>query len=220
MSDSPEVGSRKLQEKRARREAEERKAAERKRAQRKRTLVTVGLAVLVGAVVVGLIINQQQGTRAVADVGGPATAEEAGCTPVETHEVPEQATHVPEGTTVPYATNPPTSGDHYESPSAPGFYSSPVQAEQLVHNLEHGQIVMWYRPDAPQEVKDKLEQVTKQDSLALIATPFELEGSANFALSGWGVSQSCVQVSQPVIDDFRRQFQGAGPEKITPPFEG
>jgi hypothetical protein len=225
VSDSPEqTTSKKLQAKRARREAEERKAAERKKAQRRRTLVTTGLALGVGALVVALIASQnanRDGGPAVTDIGGPKTAVAAGCTEPEQHEI-EGHEHVAEQTTVEYQTDPPTSGDHWPpgSQSNPGFFAIPVENERLVHNLEHGQIVFWYKPDAPEQVKNDLEEITRQPDLSTIAVPYDFDGPGEFAMTSWGWSQSCEQTSQTVIDDFRREHQGHGREPVAPPFEG
>jgi hypothetical protein len=222
VSDSPDKPtSKKLEAKRARRLADERKAAEQRKAARRRSLITMGLALVVGAVVVFLIISQRVGPKKSNDVGGPTSAAAAGCTAIETHPI-EGRTHVPEGTHVDYKTDPPTSGNHWPpgSQAGPGFYATPVESERLVHNLEHGQIVIWYKPDAPQDVKDKLEQVTGQDPVALIAVPYDYSGPGEYALTAWGVTQECGQVSQTVIDDFRKAYQGQGPEKVTPPFTG
>jgi hypothetical protein len=60
--------------------------------------------------------------------------------------------HVPEGTTVTYNHNPPTSGCHYNlgfghAPLAPGVYppsTAKTTPEYWVHNLEHGYIVVSY----------------------------------------------------------------------------
>ncbi|HEX6989280.1 MAG TPA: DUF3105 domain-containing protein, partial [Bacillota bacterium] len=61
----------------------------------------------------------------------------------------EGAQHVAEGTEIEYRTSPPTSGPHYDRPASPQFYE-PGQvpaAGHLVHNLEHGHIVIYYDPD-------------------------------------------------------------------------
>ena len=221
MSDSPEPTSKKLEAKRARRLAEERKAAEQKRAQRRRSLITTGLAIAVGVLVVALIVSQRQGPDSKTNIDGPETAAEAGCSDQETHEI-EGHTHVSEGTTVDYKTDPPTSGNHWPpgSQADSGFYSSPVESERLVHNLEHGQIVIWYKTDAPEDVKDKIEQYTGQDKFALIAVPYDYDGPGNFAMTSWGVSQTCETPSQTVMDQFRKDNQGHGREAVTPPFTG
>jgi hypothetical protein len=219
VSDSPQNTSKKLEAKRARRLAEERKAAEQKKAQRKRSLITMGLAVGVGVLVVLLIISQRDpGKKDSVNIGGPTNAEDAKCTKMQTY--PEEGhTHVPEGTPVQYKTDPPTSGNHWppESIAAPGFYATPVDSERLVHNLEHGNIVIWYKNDAPQETKDKIEQYVGNDPY-VIAVPYDFTGPGEYAMSAWKVSQACEIPSQTMLDDFRVANQGHGREAFTPPF--
>ena len=43
-----------------------------------------------------------------------------------------------------YKTDPPTSGAHYIQPAAWGTSESEIPDEQLVHNLEHGGVVITY----------------------------------------------------------------------------
>lgn len=61
-------------------------------------------------------------------------------------EVPnEGATHLPEGTSVSYAANPPASGSHWPIWSPWGaFLDTVVPRERWVHNLEHGGIVLLF----------------------------------------------------------------------------
>ena len=47
-----------------------------------------------------------------------------------------------------YSSAPPTSGCHLDPPAQWGVYASPQDEVQLIHNLEHGGIVIWYQPDA------------------------------------------------------------------------
>lgn len=212
MDENPEKISPKLQEKKARREAEERRAAEKKAAQRKRSLVTIGLALLVGALVVGLILNERQTEEQIASV----PAEEAGCTEIIEHELLGRD-HVDEGTPVQYNSSPPTSGPHYANFSEPGFFSAPVQPERLVHNLEHGQVVVWFDPDAPQQTIDSIENYVSGELPGILASPYEgefSEGSGDYVLTGWGASQVCSEFSIPVVEAFREEYQGVGPENV------
>lgn len=212
--------SKKLQEKQQRRLAEERRREEQQRAARRRNLVTISVAAVVVALVVGSIFYQrQQEEKTLENVG--VAASEAGCEAIERPE--EQGRdHIEEGAPHdPYNTSPPTSGPHYGTPAQPDFYASALPPEQLVHNLEHGQIVIWYRPDAPQETIDAIEALTEQEPGATVASPYEdIEEPYTFALTGWQGLQRCTRVSQEVVDDFRRAFQGKGPEALTPPFTG
>jgi hypothetical protein len=126
------------------------------------------------------------------------------------------------GTEVDYGTTPPTSGHHYPTAADYGFYTSAVAPETLVHNLEHGQIVFWYRPDAPAAVLDQLEGLAEQERLATVVAPYdEVPEGYNFTMTAWGALQSCERVSQEVVDRFRSRFQGRGPEQVgVPTFEG
>lgn len=201
--------SKKLEEKQRRREAEERRERERRRAARRRNLVTLGIALLVGALVVFLIVSERRGLE---DVG--VAADEAGCTDIETHE-DQGREHVEEGSPVQYDTTPPTSGPHYQNWADPGFHEEPVHPSRLVHNMEHGQLVFWYRPDASEETIDDLRQIVSADRLPLIGAPYDqVPAPYEFTMTAWTASQSCERVSQEVVDNFRRRFQGRGPEQV------
>ena len=47
----------------------------------------------------------------------------------------------------PYSSLPGTSGPHWQTPANWGVYSTPQNESQLIHNLEHGGIVIWYDPE-------------------------------------------------------------------------
>jgi hypothetical protein len=57
--------------------------------------------------------------------------------------------HVPAGTEVAYAHNPPASGPHYGQWARSAVYAEPLERRNWVHNLEHGWLVLLHRPDAP-----------------------------------------------------------------------
>jgi hypothetical protein len=217
--------SRKLQDKQQRRLAEERRRKEQQRHARRRNLVTFGIVGLVAVVVVALIVNERRAESGPVGVGEG----EANCTDIERFE-PESAQHVDDGTDVQYETNPPTSGNHYDATAEPGFYDvasgAQLPEERLVHNLEHGQIVFWYDPNN-EEVQDELDrlivnQPTKY-SLTLVAVPrSDIQAPTGFTMTAWGAMQACEEVSEDVINEFRAEFQGRGPERFPeiPPFTG
>ena len=74
----------------------------------------------------------------------------------------EGANHVEEGTRVSYATTPPTSGSHWPAWAPCGAYSNQVHDEVIVHNLEHGNVVISHNLTDPDELS-RLVQLT--DSL-------------------------------------------------------
>ena len=219
--------SKKLEEKQRRREAEERKKEALRKAHRRRNLLTTVVALLVlGAVVAAIVVQRNSEKTATQNYGVPVA--DANCGEVEEQEI-QGADHIDVGAAhEPYSTNPPTSGPHYNEPGLgpvqTGFYSDAAEAppEGVVHNLEHGMIVIYYNPDAPSDVLADIELAVDDESVATVATPWSgIDGDANLVLTAWGQSQSCELVSRDVINDFRREFQGiAGPEKIAPPFSG
>lgn len=209
--------SKKLLEKQQRRAAEEERRREQQKAARKRNMVTLLIAVVVLGVVVALVLQNRDDDAAVLAEG--VGARQAGCTEVEEHEIEGQE-HVE--VTPEYGTNPPTSGNHLQTPASPGFFEEPVDPGAVVHNMEHGQIIFWYDPDAPETVIDGIEALVDQEFEASLAVPWdEIESPHTFAMTAWGASQQCRQVSQEVVDAFRTEYQGKGPEPVgIPTFEG
>ena len=123
----------------------------------------------------------------------------------------------------PYNSNPPTSGPHYDIPADPGFYEpgTSIEPEQVVHNLEHGQVVLWYRPNINRFFEAQVERLVDQEPRFTVAVPFEdMNGSYNIVMTTWTKARACENASQAVVDDFRRRFQGRAPEPITPRFKG
>ena len=215
--------SKKLEQKQQRRLAEEKRAAEQKRQALRRNAFTIGTAVLVAAIVIAAIVAQRQsGTGPGVSDNVGVSAAEANCEDIEVVEPAEENPHVEPGAPhEPYNTSPPTSGPMYADTAPPGFTTEALPPELVVHNIEHGQIGIWYQPDAPDETLEAIEDLALQEPQATIAVPYtDIEAPYQLVLTGWGALQRCEQVSQEVVDDFRREYQGNSPERITPPFEG
>jgi hypothetical protein len=214
--------SRKLEEKQRRRQAEERRRREQRRAAVRRNLLTGIIIFVVAAVVIALIVNERRKENAPVGVD----AQEANCGDIETFE-DEGNNHVDVGVNVDYKTTPPTSGNHYGQTAPQGFYApgtaADIPEEHFVHNLEHGEIVIWYQPSLPAEVRDDLEAYINRPSSdnALLALSYD-QAPAPLTLTAWGAMQQCDGLSEEVIDAFRERFQGKGPEAGVgpPPFSG
>jgi len=215
--------SKKLHEKQQRRLAEEAKKARLKKDHRRANLITVGIAAAVAIAVVLIIVFG--GDDPDANVG--VAASEANCTERVTFES-EGNQHVDVGTPVQYEANPPTTGNHWptEAIAPTGFSEEPIAAESVVHNQEHGMIVVYYNPEAPDEVLDQIEQLVDQQQVATVGVPWDdIEDPYNYVLTAWdgendeGVQMSCESPSQEVWNEWRTDFQGRGPENVgTPTF--
>jgi hypothetical protein len=83
----------------------------------------------------------------------------------------------------PYSSLPATSGPHWDPSGIAnwGVYSTPQNESQLVHNLEHGGIVIWYDPDrlAAEGVETLSQYVTRQNESGV-------SGRYKFILTPWG----------------------------------
>ena len=212
--------SKKLEEKQRRRLAEEARRAEQRREALRKNLVTISVAALVTIlVVVAIIYTREQTGRGGAPIG--VSAADADCTEPESTRS-QGREHIDVGAQhAPYATDPPTSGPHYEVPASPGFFPDQLPPEQVVHNMEHGQIVLWYSPDASSQTIDQVEGLVDKEPSSTVAIPYpNVQPADGIVVTAWTASMTCTQISEAAINEFREQFQGKSPEPLTEPFEG
>jgi len=135
-------------------------------------------------------------------------------------------THVPEGTAVSYASNPPSSGPHYPVWAAYGVHSAPVSRGHYVHNLEHGAIVFLYRCSAADDcgaVARTLESIAaslppdRECGLdpavrhRVVITPDPLI-DVPIAAAAWGWTYTADCLDAPSLGDFARAHYGQGRE--------
>jgi hypothetical protein len=114
-----------------------------------------------------------------------------------------------------YSTVPPTSGRHWGAWSDCGFYNYPLPDELLVHNLEHGNIIVSYNlTDATQvsALRDVIESIPFAAEYAIVRRYHEIpEGMV--AMTTWGVLDRMMGVDPERIARFFQQFPGnTGPE--------
>lgn len=137
-------------------------------------LLAIGGVLLVGVVLIALVL-----------VMGGTPDPNAGQT-----QPNDGGTHVQAGLTCrsaeapcgadPYSSLPATSGPHWDSPAAWGAYPTPQNESQLVHNLEHGGIVIWYDADALDA-----DQVAELTSYVEGQVASGISGRFKFILSPW-----------------------------------
>jgi len=127
----------------------------------------------------------------------------------------------------PYNSDPPTSGSHYAQPAEAGFYDVALPDEQLVHNLEHGYVVIWYNCTGLEETvcesfKEKIRGVMGQagtvglsSSKKLIAVPrLSLPGS--IAATTWGRLYQPETFDPDELLAFIKEFRNKAPEPNAP----
>jgi hypothetical protein len=184
------------------------RAAKEKRALRNR-LIFGGLLLVVAGVVIFASATSNGGG---ADVDAQLGAGAGSCT-VDTRSDPisAQGVHVPKPT---YEVNPPAGGSHLNAAAEPGFYKpDEVPADgELVHAMEHGFVVLWYRPDLPAAKMDALS--TLSDSLGrelLLAPRASLTGEV--AVTAWHHRMLCGELVPEKVRLFTRTYVDQGPEK-------
>ncbi len=191
-----------------RRQEEELARARRKSASWGRfALIGSGIVVLVVGVVLLIVVLAQQGQPAAL---------------AEVYQAPSGYNqHLPVGTVIPYAYNPPSSGPHYPSPADWGNYPQGVATSTWVHNLEHGGIVLLYQcPTTCAGLQQQLDRIYNQipndakfSERKIVVTPY-----ANLdhliRLQAWGWTAPLDKVDSKAINAFYQEHVDKGPEQI------
>jgi len=157
------------------------------------------------------------------DAGGDgADAAPGACLGAPTQaKLTEDWVHVPEGSEIVYQNEPPSSGPHYavwatydvHAELARGYY---------VHNLEHGGIVLVYRPDAPDEVAQALraayDAIPDDEDCGhrrtVLAQDPELTTPVAVIAADWVMSGDCIDAAaQDAILTFVTDHRGVDPEE-------
>jgi hypothetical protein len=227
------MASRKEQKERLRQERMQREQEAAAAAARRRRMGYSVAGVLVAAVVVAVAAIALAGgggtgsSSGKSDTGWPAgsipkrketdlvaAAKAAGC--VLQHPAMEGRTHVTGH--VNYKTAPPTSGPHNPVWAHDGAYrSNPPGVEHLVHPLEHGRVIYWFKPDAPLRVIGDLKKLYDEDNKLVILTPYVRPMPYQVAATAWTQLLGCPTYNDRVPDAmraFRDQYRLKGPEYI------
>lgn len=126
--------------------------------------------------------------------------------------------HVDETETVDYVTNPPLGGEHWGRTAEWGAYpDEPPADEQLVHNLEHGGVIIWFDPDVIQgEDYDELfgiyQTLTDIDFHTALVARSGME--TPLAMTAWGALLRLDSIDATAMTDFYSTYILQGPECI------
>ncbi len=110
---------------------------------------------------------------------------------IGTQQADESNSHVPSGQKVQYGTIPPTSGSHWAAPAGPiawGIKDTTFPDEAVVHNLEHGGILIGYKGLNEQELaklKDIVRILMNNGYPKIVLEPYPAMTDARIALSAW-----------------------------------
>lgn len=138
----------------------------------------------------------------------------------------EGRSHVARPQLVTYQHQPPSSGNHYSDAQAPrpwGANHDTLQAQEYLHNLEHGGIVLVYQCSGTQcddfytwaqALFGQLPKEPKFSEVKFLSTPYQAM-TPKFALLAWDHEQDFTGLpSTADATKFYNQFVDQGPEAI------
>ncbi len=221
------MASRQEDKERRRQQREARERASQRSAQRGRLVRIGGALALVAVLVVGAVVALASSgggadlpERRITDLNAAVRA--AGCELRTLRS--EGRDHIPAGRDVDYRSNPPTSGPHEQVPAEDGVYGpgKAPRPEAWVHTLEHGRILLQYRPGTDEEVVDQLEALFAEEVRDVSGYHMGLMENTTrmpyqVAAVAWTRYLGCDQVNDRTWDAlraFRDRFVDRGPELI------
>ena len=237
------MASRKEQKEKLRREREEREAAA-KAAERRRRLIGYGAAgAVVAAVAVVLVVLLVAGGG---DAGGSG---EGDLLPTGFDAPDQKVTDLDEAAAaadcelksfratsrehsedpaerLTFTSNPPTSGKHYATPADDGEYESAPPVGELVHSLEHGRVIIWFKRNLPRNDRGVLKALFDEDPYQMLITPDPTRMTYAVAATAWNADPQpngtgrllgCPRYTPAVIDAiraFKDEHRSNGPEPV------
>jgi hypothetical protein len=132
----------------------------------------------------------------------------------------ETANHVDEGAPLSYRNKPPSSGVHWGTlPQAYEYrmYDQPLSPGRWVHMLEHGAVVVLYRPTCVQQLGEFYDSAPRSSIVPvrhLAITPYQNMDHA-IAVVGWGYVDEMDQMDKDrVLADFKSKVDAStAPER-------
>jgi hypothetical protein len=131
-------------------------------------------------------------------------------------------------TNVKWATDPPSAGGHYGAWAVWKFYDAPANPRRVVHNEEHGGMIIWWGPQVPAKTVAQLRAFYGERPYGMLGTPYAKLG-AKIALTAWtgspktyfrdghyGVGRIaiCSRFDRAAFTAFRKAYRGKSPEGI------
>jgi uncharacterized protein DUF3105 len=194
------------------------------RRRRQRTLLWTGVAVLSLVVLVGLIVvmgrDEPQATnQSVSPAALAAARQQAGSQGVKTFPSAGRNHITADQQPSNWNSNPPTSGDHLGKPLNAGVYDNEQDMRALVHNMEHGYVVIVYK-GIPSDQVDQLRQfVDARDGSKLVLAPYSGLASNGVALAAWQNLETMQRVNMDVVQAFVNDYMvgpGTGAKSAAP----
>ena len=165
------------------------------------------------AVILAIIIAVSVGFIAVKKKNAPPETPRPG-----TAQPNKGAQHVADGTEPYGGPEPPTSGNHAQSPLPWQVYDQEVPDMSAIHNMEHGGIYISYRPDLPADQIAKIKSLFGPPYSRKNFTPTKAivapraANSAPIIMSSWDRNMKLNSFDEEKMLEYYRRNIGQSPE--------
>src|SRR3989344_3184046 len=110
-----------------------------------------------------------------------------------------------------YNSNPPTSGPHWAGVAGAGIKDEPVPDELVLHSMEHGAVVVWYREGLDQSEIEKITEAFNSSSGKKIMLARK-DLDVPVALTSWGYLLKLETIDEAKIKEFIETNNDRAPE--------
>jgi hypothetical protein len=174
---------------------------------RQRALTWTAIVVVVAVALLGVIVWQGRGgdervspevlaaARQQAGSDGVRELPEAGRDHIAANQQPDNWNSVP-----------PTSGDHLAAPLSGGVYDGQQDERAIVHNLEHGYVVIQYKGIPEDQVAQLREFVQGRSGDKLVLAPYSGLEKNGVALTAWRNLETMDRVNLDVVRAFVNDY--------------
>jgi hypothetical protein len=165
-------------------------------------LISIFILVLIVAVISFLPNKQGESVKTDLKNGDLDLESEIVTVPSEGRE------HLKSGEKAEYKNFPPTSGPHTTDIEW-GFYDQPVPFENIVHNLEHSDIVIYYKPSISEQTVKSLKNISQisKDGAGVLVVPNE-QISGEIVVTAWTKLLELGKYNEEKINSIYRQWSG------------
>lgn len=153
----------------------------------------LGIAAVIALIAIPIVLN----ARRLANLPGEGFASQGN-------------THIQLGAAhPPYNSDPPTSGWHTPELGSWGSYEEVQPDERLIHNLEDGGVILWYRNGTPEENDRRIQALEEvsQGYRRIVIAPRE-EMPTTYALTAWQRLQRFDDIDREGMREFIEAFHG------------
>jgi len=115
--------------------------------------------------------------------------------------------HPPEGQPITYDTVPPVGGPHWPSPARWGLSTAQLPDERVVHNLEHGGIVIDHNAISGDDLAKLTSLLStyprdKYGEVKIVIQPYDRIAPGTIVLTAWGWRQILTRYDETVVRAF------------------